>query len=104
MVETRSTTSSVDRREAEFVRDLAEALMAEPTFQALAAAANRIPAGPAVAGAPSEQAEQQPTVIAYREAERSVAEVCQQANRIISQILGLDFAAQARRSCCGGGA
>ncbi|RME43348.1 MAG: YlbF family regulator, partial [Chloroflexi bacterium] len=43
----------------------------------------------------------QPAVIAYRQAEADLAELCHQVNHVISHSLGLDFAANARRSCCG---
>lgn len=133
MVEARSATRSKDRPEGEFVHDLAGALMAAPAYRALVAAADRMRADPAAADAiraaeerqahlqreeargrdtPAarqeveglwEQVERQPVVIAYHEAERSLVEVCQEVNRVVSEILGLDFAAHARRSCCGGG-
>jgi cell fate (sporulation/competence/biofilm development) regulator YlbF (YheA/YmcA/DUF963 family) len=133
MAETHSTTRSAGRPEAEFVHDLASVLMAAPAYRGLVTAGDRMRADTAVADAiraaeerqaqlqreeargqvtPAtrrevdhlwEEVERQPAVVAYREAERSLMEVCREVNRVVSEILGLDFAAHARRSCCGGG-
>jgi hypothetical protein len=42
-----------------------------------------------------------PSVQAYRAAEQAVCALFQEVDAAISRVVGVDFAANARRSCCG---
>jgi cell fate (sporulation/competence/biofilm development) regulator YlbF (YheA/YmcA/DUF963 family) len=42
-----------------------------------------------------------PSVQAYRAAEQAVRALFQEVDAAISRVVGVDFAANARRSCCG---
>ena len=43
-----------------------------------------------------------PTVAAYHEAEEAFTDLLKEVDGVISATAGIDFAANARRSCCGG--
>lgn len=48
------------------------------------------------------QLEALPSVQAYRQAERAVRDLFRAVDALISEAAGVDFAVNARRSCCGG--
>lgn len=43
-----------------------------------------------------------PSMVDYYKAESALKDLLKQVDAVISEIAGLDFAANARRSCCGG--
>lgn len=43
-----------------------------------------------------------PLVQAYRQNERALCRLLRDVDAVISEIIGLDFAANSKRSCCGG--
>ncbi|RMF02002.1 MAG: YlbF family regulator [Chloroflexi bacterium] len=45
---------------------------------------------------------QRPSVIAYNQAERDLRDLMQSVDAVISQAAGVDFAVNAKKSCCGG--
>jgi len=49
-----------------------------------------------------EQLNQRPSVIAYNQAEQDLRHLMQAVDAVISQTAGVDFADNAKKSCCGG--
>lgn len=43
-----------------------------------------------------------PSVVDYYVAESALKDLLQQVDTVISEVVGIDFAANAKRSCCGG--
>ena len=49
-----------------------------------------------------EEFSQTPSVVAYYQAERDVRDLLQAVDAVVSEAAGVEFAANAKRSCCGG--
>ena len=49
-----------------------------------------------------EEFSQTPSVVAYYQAERDVRDLLQAVDAVISEAVGVEFAANAKRNCCGG--
>jgi cell fate (sporulation/competence/biofilm development) regulator YlbF (YheA/YmcA/DUF963 family) len=129
-VETRAQTAPIveETEVSQAVRSLAKVLIATPEFQAMLQAARAVNADDTVQdllrqirvqqsglyGGQSDRANQsrplrelqveleaQPAVRAYRQAEPAARDLFQAADAAISAAAGVDFAANAKRSCCG---
>jgi cell fate (sporulation/competence/biofilm development) regulator YlbF (YheA/YmcA/DUF963 family) len=111
------------------VRSLAEAMKAAPEFQAILQAARAVHSDDTVQDLLRQirirqaglgwgqddradharplrelqaELEAQPAVRAYRQAEQAARELLQAVDAVIGEMAGVEFAANAKRSCCGG--
>jgi hypothetical protein len=94
---------------AQAVHDLAEAIMATDAYQNTVAAAGRVRANPPLeasratpAGRRYHRRESHPANEGPPDAAQALAALCRDVDHTISEALGMEFAAHARRSgCCG---
>jgi cell fate (sporulation/competence/biofilm development) regulator YlbF (YheA/YmcA/DUF963 family) len=121
----RTATGTITIRDA--VANLAAALKTHPAYAALLAAHQRLQSDTAtqellrdlqtrqrqlqmgVAGTSEEEFQERleafysrPVVAAYHEAEETLVDLLKEVDGVISEAAGINFAANARRSCCGG--